>query len=309
MNRQKIILDVDTGHDDAVAIMLAAGNPAVELAGITVVAGNQVLEKTLKNTLNLCDALHIGAPVYAGMQRPLLRGQITGSHIHGESGFDGPVFTSCSKKAAEGHAVRFIIDTVLAYPGEIVLVPTGPLTNIAAAVRMEPAIVPKIRNIVLMGGSAGAGNVTPSAEFNIYADAEAADIVFSCGARIVMMGLDVTRQVVLTPGRLEKLRAVGTRAAEIFGASMDCYMKACMAYTGESPAMHDPCCVAYVIEPEMFTVCGYNVQIETYGRHTYGRTVVDTSGVSHMEPNALVATGVREQRFLELLADAFESYA
>lgn len=309
MNRQRIILDVDTGHDDAIAIMMAARNPAIELLGITVTAGNQILPKTLLNTLNLCQALAIDVPVYAGASRPLLEELKPAVLIHGESGFDGPVFGPCTKKAEKTHAAQYLAETVMASgPGEITLVAVGPLTNVALALRLEPAIAARLGGIVLMGGSMGQGNVTPSAEFNIHADPEAASIVFSSGARIVMIGLDVTQTVELDAERLACLRKIPGPAARIFAASMDCYRAACMQYTGESPAMHDPCCVAWVADPALFTWAEYRVDIELTGALTRGRTVVDATGVSGKAANATVALSVNEARFWAMLETALRSY-
>jgi len=307
--RKKIILDVDTGHDDAVAIIMAARNPALELVGITVTAGNQILPKTLRNTLNLCSALSIEAPVHAGMTRPLLCELESAPHIHGESGFDGPVFTSCTKEAAPLHAVNFIIQSLLnSSPNEITLVAVGPLTNIAMAVRLEPAIIPRIKEIVLMGGSIGGGNITPSAEFNIHADPEAASIVFACGAPLTMIGLDVTTTVLLDGIRFEKMKQIQGKAAGIFSASMEHYTAACLKYIGECPAMHDPCCIAYVANPSLFTCKPFHVEIETAGTYTRGRTVVDRSGVTQKTPNANVALSVDIDRFWEMLEAAFRRY-
>jgi len=309
MSVRRVILDVDTGHDDAVAIMMAARNPAIRLEGITVTAGNQTLAKTLRNTLNLCSALGITAPVHAGMTRPLLAELEVASLIHGESGFDGPVFASCDKESEKKHAVNFIVDTVMAAsPGEITLVAVGPLSNVAMAIRLESAIASRIREIVLMGGSIASGNVTPSAEFNIHADPEAASIVFSSGANITMIGLDVTTTVQLDDGRFAQLRKIPGPASGIFGASMECYMAACRKYIGESPAMHDPCCIAYVANPEIFTTKKYPVGVELAGTLTRGRTVVDTTGVTGLTPNASVATTVDGERFWAMLAEELGRY-
>lgn len=308
--RKKIILDVDTGHDDAVAIIMAAGNPSLELTGITVTAGNQILQKTLRNTLNLCSALSIEAPVFAGMTRPLLCELEPASHIHGESGFDGPVFTSCTKEASPVHAVNFIIQSLLnSSPNELTFVSVGPLTNLAMAVRLEPAIIPRIKEIVLMGGSIGGGNITPSAEFNIHADPEAASIIFGCGAPITMIGLDVTTTVLLDDEHFARMKKIPGRAAEIFSASMERYTAACLQYIGECPAMHDPCCIAYVADPAMFNCKPCSVEIEVAGTYTRGRTVVDMSGVTEKKPNASVALSVDVPRFWTMLEDAFFSYS
>lgn len=160
MERRKIILDCDPGHDDAIAMMMAARHPAINLLGITIVAGNQTLDKTLVNGLNVCQKLNIDVPVYAGMPQPIMRKQIVADNIHGESGLDGPVFEPLIREAESTHAVKYIIDTLMASNGDITLVPVGPLSNIAVAMRMQPAIVPKIREIVLMGGAYGTGRLT-----------------------------------------------------------------------------------------------------------------------------------------------------
>jgi len=310
MIRRRIILDVDTGHDDAVAIMMAARNPALDLVGITVTAGNQFLPKTLKNTLNLCSALSIQTPVYAGMTRPLLCELEPASLIHGESGFDGPVFGSCKKNVSSGHAVNFIIDTIMsATAGEITIVAVGPLTNIAMALRLEPVLAERVKEIVLMGGSITEGNVTPSAEFNIHTDPEAASIVFSSGAPLTMIGLDVTRTVALSIERLAHLRMIPGAAVKIFAASMDYYSAACLKYIGESPAMHDPCCVAYVTDPSLFTCKPFYVDIELQGSITRGRTVVDVTGVTGKNANASVALTVDGERFWAMLEEALQRYS
>lgn len=303
------MLDVDTGHDDCVAIMMAARNPAIRLEGITVTAGNQTLPKTLRNTLNVCSALGIDAPVYAGMTRPLLERLAPASLIHGESGLDGPVFGPCTKNASPGHAANFIVDTVMkAEPGEITVVAVGPLSNIAMAIRLEPEVALRVREIVLMGGSSTTGNVTPSAEFNIHADPEAAAIVFSSGAPITMMGLDVTTTVLLTSARFARLKKVRGPAADIFKASMTHYIAACEKYIGECPAMHDPCCIAYVTDPSLFETKPCHVDIELSGTHTRGRTVVDVRGVTQQTPNVSVAFKVDEERFWVMLEEELSRY-
>jgi ribosylpyrimidine nucleosidase len=309
MTRRKIILDVDTGHDDAVAIMMSARNPALDLLAITVTAGNQTLPKTLKNTLNLCDALTIECPVYAGMTRPLLAELECASLIHGESGFDGPVFGPCSRAAEPMHAVQYIVETIMGAPGgEITIVAVGPLSNIAMALRLQPEIAARVREIVIMGGAEGRGNVTPSAEFNIHTDPEAASIVFSSGAPITMIGLDVTTRVLLTDERLSYLWTIPGPAARIFAASMDRYTAACRAYAGEFPAMHDPCCIAYAADPRMFDCRKYAVSIECAGTRTRGRTVVDTAGVTGEPANVSVALSVEEARFWEMLEAELRRY-
>lgn len=205
MEKRKIILDCDPGHDDAITMLMAAIHPKIDLLGITIVAGNQTLDKTVVNGLNVSQLLNIDANVYAGMPKPLVREQVVADNVHGESGLDGPVFGPLNRQVEGTNAVKYIIDTLLASDGDITLVPVGPLTNIAVAMRMEPLIIPKIKEIVLMGGAYGTGNFTPSAEFNIFADPEAAHVVFSSGAPLVMMGLDLTHQTICTEDIIERM--------------------------------------------------------------------------------------------------------
>lgn len=309
MTRRSVILDVDTGHDDAVAIMMAGRDPAINLVGITVTAGNQTLPKTLRNTLNICTALSIEVPVYAGMQRPILAELRTAPRIHGETGLDGPVFDGVPRRAALGYAPVFIVETIMSRPvGEITLIATGPLSNIAMALRLEPEIAGRIKELVWMGGSAGRGNVTPSAEFNAYADPEAAAIVFSSGLPIVMIGLDVTTTVTLSEEKLESLSLVPGPAAAIFSASMRQYRAACLRVIGEGPVMHDPCCVAYVSASDAFTVRRCRVDLELQGNHTRGRTVVDFSAAAVKESNASVALTLDAGRFWDMLEAALRRY-
>lgn len=194
MKKTKIIIDCDPGHDDAIAIMMAGRHPTIDLLALTTVAGNQTLNKTSANALHVCEHLGLEVPVYAGMSLPLVREQVVADKVHGESGLDGPAFAPLHTKLQPQHAVNYLIETLLASDGHITLVPVGPLTNIATAMRMEPQILSKIQQIILMGGAYGTGNFTPSAEFNVFADPEAASIVFQSGVKLTMMGLDLTNQ-------------------------------------------------------------------------------------------------------------------
>lgn len=310
MSQKRVILDVDTGHDDAVAIMIAASAPELSLEAITVTAGNQTLEKTLVNTLNLCDALGISVPVYPGAVRPLLRDLVPAAKIHGESGFDGPIFAKCAKQAERKHAAQAIIERIMdSQPGTFSLIAVGPLSNIALALRLEPVIASRLQELIIMGGAIGRGNVTPSAEFNIHADPESARIVFESGAPITMIGLDVTTQIVLDDSRLRYLASIPGRAAKIFGQSMTHYMAACRSYLGEFPAMHDPACVAYALEPALLQLEPYRVDIECEGSMTVGRTVVDLARVTGKKANARVATGVNPEIFWPMLDRAIKFWS
>ena len=311
MEKRKIILDCDPGHDDAIAMLMAARHPAIDLLGITVVAGNQTLEKNIVNALNVCQLLGIEVPVYAGMKRPIMREQIVAADVHGESGLDGPVFGPLHLKAQPEHAVRFIIDTLMQSDGDITLVPVGPLSNIAVAMRMEPAILPKIREIVLMGGAVGAGNSTPTAEFNLYADPEAARVVFSSGVPIVMMGLDLTNQTVCTPDIIERMQSVGNKAGQLFADVMNFTLKTQYEVNGLAAGpIHDATCIGYLVDPGCIELHDMHVVIDTNEGPCYGRTVCDEVGVmkGRVRANAKVGMAIDTARFFDLVEECIRMY-
>lgn len=309
MVTRKIILDCDPGHDDAIAIMLAAKHPAIELLGISIVAGNQTLDKTLINGLNVCQTLNIDTPVYAGMPQPIMRKQIVADNIHGETGLDGPVFGPLTRKAEKKHAVNFIIDTLMDSTGDITLVPVGPLTNIAVAMRMQPAIIPKIREIVLMGGAYGTGNFTPSAEFNIFADPEAARVVFTSGVPLVMMGLDLTHQTVCTPDIISRMENAGGPAGKLFSDMMNFTLKTQYDNYGlEGGPVHDATCVAYLINPDAFKVQEMYVEIDVNSGPCYGRTVCDELGVLGKSANTKVGITLDTAWFWDLVEECVRKY-
>ncbi|HCW80964.1 MAG TPA: ribonucleoside hydrolase, partial [Ruminococcaceae bacterium] len=281
MKTRKIILDCDPGHDDAVAIMMAGKHPSLDLLGITVVAGNQTLDKTLVNALNVCQCIGLDVPVFKGCSKPLVREQITAGSIHGKSGLDGPVFAPLKKKENQQHAVDFLIETLMASQGDITIVATGPLTNIAMAMRMEPKIVNKIDQIVLMGGAYQLGNVTPAAEFNIYADPEAAYVVFNSKRPIVMMGLDLTRQAQAYPSIVERIGRRETKAAKLFYDMMTFFNKTQKEIYGwEGAPLHDPTCIAYLIDPTCVETKPMFTEIELRSEKCYGRTICDYFGIT-----------------------------
>lgn len=309
MEKRKIILDCDPGHDDAIAIMMAAKSPELELLGITVVAGNQTLDKTLKNALNVCQLLGLDTPVYAGMADPLVREQVVAANVHGESGLDGPVFGPLTKRASDKHAVDYIVETLLDSNDDITLVPVGPLTNIAMAMRREPRIVPKIKEIVLMGGAYGIGNFTPAAEFNIYADPEAAHVVFTSGAPIVMMGLDLTNQTVCTPDIIERMGAVGNAAAGLFCDIMRFVLKSQNEVFGlEGGPLHDATCIAYLIDSACVTAQPMHVAIDIKSELCYGRTVCDVLDVLEKPHNANVGMGIDVGAFWDMVETCIRRY-
>ena len=300
---RKVILDCDPGHDDAMAILLAHGNPEIELLAITTVAGNQTLDKTSLNARRVCTVAGItDVPVASGCDRPLTRELRTAGYIHGESGLDGPAFPEPAVPLDKRHAVDLIIELLMGSSGDITLVPTGPLTNIAMAVRKEPAIVQKVKEIVLMGGAYTRGNTTPAAEFNIYVDPEAAAIVFRTPWPLTMVGLDLTHQALATPDVLQRIAALGTPVARIAGELMEFFRETYRRNAGfESPPVHDPCAVARVIDPDVVRCVDAFVAIETRGEFTSGMTVTDfASGPT----NAQVATKLDVDRFWNLMIDA-----
>ncbi|KUF19026.1 MULTISPECIES: nucleoside hydrolase [Streptomyces] len=306
---KKIILDCDPGHDDAIAMLLAHGNPDVELVAVTTVVGNQTLEKVTRNALSVARIADItGVPFAAGCPRPLVRTVETAPEIHGESGIDGPVMPEPTLALDDRHAVDLIIDTVMAHePGEITLVPTAGLTNIALAARKEPRIVERVREVVLMGGGYHTGNWSPVAEFNIKIDPEAAHIVFNAGWPVTMVGLDLTHQALATPEVVERIARVGTRPAVFVNELLDFFGAMYLKAQGfQAPPVHDPCAVAYVIDPSVMTVRKAPVDIELTGTLTLGMTVADLRAPAPADCRTQVAVDLDHGRFWDLVVDALE---
>jgi purine nucleosidase len=304
---RKIILDCDPGHDDAVAILLAHGNPEIELAAITTVAGNQTLAKVTWNARSVATLAGIsGVPVATGCDRPLMREQIVAEQIHGESGLDGTTLPEPTVPLDPRHGVDVIVQTVMAAEsGEITLVPTGPLTNIAVALRREPAIVARVREVVLVGGAHTRGNVTPAAEFNIGVDPEAAAMVFEGAWPVTMAGLDLTHQALATPDVLDRIAAIGTPVARTVGELLVFFRESYRTAQGMAhPPVHDPCAVARVIAPKVMTVVDAFVAVQTQGQWTSGMTVTDFGDAYGQPANTLVATTLDVPRFWDLVIDA-----
>ncbi len=309
MEKTKLILDCDVGHDDAIAMMVAAMHPNLELIGITAVAGNQVLDKTLLNTLHVCQHLGIHVPVYKGMDRPMVRDQITAGDIHGQTGLDGPVFDTLTWKAEEEHAVHFLIRTLMNSDGDITLVPVAPLTNIAMAMQLEPGIKDKIKQIVLMGGAFGLGNASPAAEFNILADPEAAHIVFSSGVPIVMMGLDLTNQALADIRIIERMEAIGNKAGKLFGDIMRFTLKTQQINGLPAGPVHDVTAVIYLTDPEIFSLRPAYVQIDQSKGPCYGRTVCDFTNRLKRNPNVMVGEGLNLEKFWKVIESTLCLYS
>jgi purine nucleosidase len=305
---RRIIIDCDPGQDDAVALFLAfASRDALEVLGVTTVAGNVPLELTQRNARMMCDIAGVAdVPVHAGCDRPLCCALETAEYIHGKTGIDGVDVFEPVTPLAETHAVDFIVDTLLAADeASVTLVPTGPLTNIATAIQREPEILGRIEQIVLMGGAMReSGNRSPSAEFNMLVDPHAADVVFRCGRPIVAMGLDVTHQVLSTRERVERIAALGNRVASATAGMLGFFHRYDTKKYGSAGApLHDPCTVAYLLEPGLFEGKTCNVSVETESPLTRGHTAVDFWHVTDRPVNALWMHAVDAPGFYELLTD------
>mgnify|MGYP002719460860 FL=1 len=327
---RKIILDCDPGHDDAVAILLAAGNPDIELLGLTTVGGNHTIDHVTRNAQQVLTVAGLrDVPVYRGVTRPLLNDVVTAEDIHGNTGMEihGFDLPEPAVRVEEIGAVQWIVDTLMREePGTVTLVPTGPLTNIALAARLEPRIVSRVREVVLMGGAYGAGNFSPSAEFNIAVDPEAAAIVFGEDWPVVMVGLDLTHQALATPAVQERFRELGTPSGDFLAALVDAFRSNYKNAQGfDNPPVHDPCAVAYVIDPTVVETVSVPVSVELAGTLTRGRTVADlrafgaalASGVpgggaapaasaADAACTTSVATRLDVDRFWDLVVDAVE---
>lgn len=306
---KKIILDCDPGHDDAVALLLAHGSPEIDLLAVTTVFGNQTLDKVTRNALSVARVAGITeVPFAAGCARPLVRGIKTAGAIHGESGLDGPVLPEPAIELDPRHAVDLIIDTLMTEPaGTVTLVPTAALTNIALAVRKEPRIVGRVREVVLMGGAYAGGNWSPKAEFNILADPEAAHIVINEPWPLTMVGLDLTHQALATPEVVERIAAVGTGPAKFVVELIEFFAKAYEAnqfFT--APPVHDPCAVARVIDPAVMTTRRAPLDVELNGTLTLGMTVADLRAPAPEGCTTEVAVDLDHTRFWDLVIDALQ---
>ncbi|WP_187969357.1 nucleoside hydrolase [Aquibium microcysteis] len=304
---RRIIIDTDPGQDDAVAILLALASPELEVMGITAVAGNVPLALTQKNARMICElAGRHDVRVHAGAVRPLVRRLVTAEHVHGRTGLDGPQLPEPTMPLQQKHAVDFIVDTLMAEePGTVTLCPLGPLTNIAEALNRAPAIAGRIREIVLMGGGFfEGGNVTPAAEFNIYVDPHAAEIVFSSGVPIVMMPLDVTHKALTTASRVAAFRELGSRVGIATAEMLEFFERFDEEkYGSDGGPLHDPCVIAYLLRPELFRGRLCNVAIETSSEVTMGMTVIDWWGVTDRPKNAMVMRDIDSDGFFALLTE------
>jgi inosine-uridine nucleoside N-ribohydrolase len=304
----KILLDCDPGHDDAIALLLALASPEVDLVGVTTVHGNQTLEKTTVNALKLLEFVgRTDIQVAAGADRPIRREPFVAEYVHGESGMDGPSLPEPTTTPLTQHAVDFIAETVLASEEPITLVPTGPLTNIGLFLALHPDAAEKVGRIVLMGGAIGEGNVTPAAEFNIWADPEAADRVFTSGLDVTMIGLDVTHQAIFGPepqAELERAGRVGAMVAELLEFYGRFHKQ---SYGWDGSPIHDAVAMAHAFVPGIVETVRTGVRVDCGDELGRGRTNVDLRGRVGWEPNAHVAVGIDKDAFITLLVERISS--
>ncbi|TNH74125.1 pyrimidine-specific ribonucleoside hydrolase RihA [Aeromonas hydrophila] len=306
-----VILDCDPGHDDAIALILALASPELKVLAVTTSAGNQTPDKTLNNALRILTLLgRDDIPVAAGAPKPLARELIIADNVHGESGLDGPKLPDPAFASVAMTALELMAKCLRESPEPVTLVPTGPLTNIALLLAAHPELKSKIARIVLMGGAAGPGNWTPAAEFNIYVDPEAADMVFKSGLPITMCGLDVTHEAQVMDEDIERVRAITNPVAQCVAGLLDFFMiyhrDPKWGFAGAP--LHDPCTIAWLLAPALFHGVECRVDIETGGTHTSGMTVVDRYGLTGKAANALVLLGLDRAGFIDLLVTRLRAF-
>ncbi|MBT8248629.1 MAG: nucleoside hydrolase [Acidimicrobiia bacterium] len=303
--QRPIIIDTDPGQDDAVALLLALASEELDVLGITTVAGNVPLELTTRNALMITElAERSDVPVFAGCDRPTVRPLITAEYVHGKTGIDGSNLPDPTVGAASGHAVDFLVETVMSRD-QTTICALGPLTNIATALDREPAIAQRIDQLILMGGGFfEGGNVTPAAEFNIYVDPQAAASIFASGIPLVMLPLDVTHKALTSDDRIDAFKELDSRTGRAIAGMLEFFERYDMERYGTGGApLHDPCVIAYLLAPELFDGRTCYVEIETTSELTMGMTVVDWWGLTDREPNCLVIHQIDDNRFYSLLTD------
>lgn len=307
-NRTKIILDCDPGHDDAVAILLAGLSDKIDLLGITVAAGNQTIAKTAQNALNVARFIGLDVPIAIGCQDPMVVPRVICSQVHGESGLDGFTFPTYKKDFDHRHACQFIIDTVM-NNDDVVIVTCGPMTNLAIAMKLEPKIVKRIKGVVLMGGSTENGNTSPAAEFNIMCDAEAAYVVFTSGIPIKMIGLNVTRKVLVTEEVIERFAKINNKISDMFVKLMRVFNENQRKTFGIKAApLHDPVTIVSLIDENVVKFVKMNVEIDINHGSSYGRTNCDVFDYLKKDKNVEVAMDVDVDRYWDILFDVMNKY-
>ncbi|GAA1893500.1 nucleoside hydrolase [Asanoa iriomotensis] len=303
---QPVIVDCDPGHDDALALLLAVGDPRLRLLGVTTVAGNQTLDKTTRNALKMLALAGVtDVPVAAGCDRPLVGDLSVAEYIHGASGLDGPDLDLPVAEVADVHAVELMRREIMGSTEPVTLVALGPLTNVALLLRRHPEVAPRLHRIVFMGGSTDRGNTTPYGEFNIVTDPEAADIVLRSGLPTTMIGLNVTHQALATAEVIAEFRGLGTRLGAVCAELMTFFASTYLREFGlADPPVHDPIAVAAVIDAAIVRTVAAPVVVELTGTHTRGATVVDLHGRTGRAPNVDVAVGLDVDAFWRLLMAA-----
>lgn len=310
MNKLPIIIDCDPGHDDAVMLMLAVGSNRFDIRAITTSAGNQTQQKTLTNALKIVNLLGTDIPVYKGSDKPLFRELIIADYVHGEMGMDGPILPEPVRQHEPLPAIEAMATILRESQEKVTLVPTGPLTNIATFLLAYPDLKSRIERISLMGGGAFRGNITPTAEFNIYVDPEAAAVVFKSGVPITMCGLDVTHKALVFQEDIDRFRSIGNQAGNVFAELMDFFS---IFYRSERPeleggaALHDPCAIAWLIDPSMFTSKLCYVDVEVAGTLTRGTTVVDFFDVLKKTPTTTFVYDIDRKKYIDLIFNSIQA--
>lgn len=314
MTKRQVILDCDPGQDDAICLLLAMASPdELDILGVTTVAGNVPLALTERNARQIRDiAGRDDIPVFAGCSKPMVRKLITAEKVHGKTGIDGIEIVEPKQPLEDKHAVDFIVETLRVAEAEsITLVPMGPLTNVGTAFQKDPSILDKVEQIVMMGGAMReGGNYSPSAEFNILVDPNAADIVFRCGRPLTVMGLDVTHQVLATPERRDRIRTIDNDAARATAGMLDFFNRHdTVKYGSMGAPLHDPCTVAFLLKPDLFQGKLCNISVETESELTMGNTAVDFWHVTDRPKNATWIHAVDADGFYELLIERLMRYS
>lgn len=306
MDSRPLIIDCDPGKDDAVALLLAFASPELDVAAITTVAGNVPLEKTAANARRICELVgRSDIPVHAGCPRPIMRPLETATHVHGADGLAGADLPPPATALADGHAVDVLVERLMAGDGDVTLAVLGPMTNVALAIIKQPGVVPRLREIVFMGGGIGVGNVTPHAEFNLYCDPHAAAVVVGAGAPITMIGLDVTHQARATVDRVAAFAAIGRPPADIVAAMLTGRRERSGNETESGvlgPPLHDPCVIAYLLRPDLFETAAMDVTVETAVPERLGETVA-VAPEPGRAANVNVVRGINDHGFFDLLTE------
>lgn len=302
--KQKLIIDCDPGIDDAFLIAMAVASDAFDIVGVTTTYGNVGLDHTTNNALRILDWLGARTPVYKGVDRSLLSKRVDAASYHGATGLEAPEMGPPHSTAKSEGAIEFLVRTLTGGQDKFTIIASGPLTNLAVALRVEPKIAANIARVVLMGGSTDYGNDSPAAEFNFLCDPHAAQIIFDSDIDKVMFGLNVTHKVIATPDEVARIRALGNDAGRVFADMSAFFAKVYLQRYGfAGSALHDPCTIAWLLEPDMFTMARMRVDIETNSGVSFGRSVHDIWNLSGKPASTLVATDVQPDRFFALLRD------